>query len=129
MTSNDRGERDGSDPKGRNPDFRVLDPELRYPGYWVRFRGRVMERAADGLRRRRLKEVGVVDLLQSWARWLVPAAAVASVVAGTLLSRSTPILAIGVEETLRIGLEDQTLPDLMDQDAFGDPFLLIDETF
>jgi len=89
-----------------------------------------MQRAVAELHRRRLlRDVGVADLLQSWARMLIPAAAVAAAIGGVLLFRNPPALAIGVEETLTVVLEDQTLPELMEQGDVDDPFLLIEETF
>ena len=130
MTSNGRMGRGERNPSGRDPDFGVLDPELRHPGYWSRFRGSVMQRAAAELHRRRLlRDVGVADLLQSWARMLVPAAAAAAAIGGVLLFRNPPASAIGVEEALTVLLEDQTLPELMEQGDADDPFLLIEETF
>jgi hypothetical protein len=60
---------------------------------------------------------------------LVPAAVVAAAIGGALLLRDPPDVAIGVEEALRVGLEDQTLADVMEQADIDDPFLLIEETF
>jgi hypothetical protein len=89
-----------------------------------------MERAANELYRRRLlRSVGVADLLQSWARMLVPAAVVAAAIGGVLLLRNPSNAAIDVEEALRVGLEDQTLADVMAQVDIDDPFLFIEETF
>jgi hypothetical protein len=130
MTSNGRREQGRGDASKRDVEFGILDPRLRSPGYWARLRGNVMERAANELYRRRLlRSVGVADLLQSWARMLVPAAVVAAAIGGVLLLRNPSNLAIDVEEALRLGLEDQTLADVMEQGDIDDPFLLIEETF
>ncbi len=130
MTSNGRGEQGRGDPSKRDLEFGILDPQLRSPGYWARLRGNVMQRAANELYRRRLlRSVGVADLLQSWARMLVPAAVVAAAIGGVLLLRNPSNMAIDVEEALRMGLEDQTLADVMEQGDIDDPFLLIEETF
>ncbi len=130
MTSNGRGEQGRGDPSRRDLEFGILDPQLRSPGYWGRLRGNVMQRAANELYRRRLlRSVGVADLLQSWARMLVPAAVVAAAIGGVLLVRNPSNVAIDVEEALWVGLEDQTLADVMGQGDVDDPFLLVEETF
>ena len=130
MTSNGRREQGRGDPSKPDVEFGVLDPQLRSPGYWARLRGNVMERAANELYRRRLlRSVGVADLLQSWARILVPAAVVAAAIGGVLILRSPPNFAIDVVEVLWVGLEDQTLADVMEQGDVDDPFLLVEETF
>ena len=121
MTNNDQGGRSGlHEGEGyRDPgyDLGILDPGRLDSGYWSRFRFRVLTRAADELRRRReLAEFTVLDVVQSWARVLVPAAAVAAVVGAVLLTqgRSTrSLVAAGPEEVLTQELEDRTLPDFM----------------
>jgi hypothetical protein len=60
---------------------------------------------------------------------LVPAAVVAAAIGGFLLLRNPSNVAIDVEEALWVGLEDQTLANVMEQDDIDDPFLLIEETF
>ena len=130
MTSNGRREQAKGDPSKGDLGFGILDPQLRSPGYWARLRGNVMERAANELYRRRLlRSVSVADLLQSWARMLVPAAAVAAAIGGFLLLRNPSNVAIDVEEALWVGLEDQTLADVMAQGDIDDPLLLIEGTF
>ena len=54
---------------------------------------------------------------------------VAAAIGGFLLLRNPSNVAIDVEEALRVGLEDQTLANVMEQDDIDDPFLLIEETF
>ena len=54
---------------------------------------------------------------------------VAAAIGGFLLLRNPSNVAIDVEEALWVGLEDQTLANVMEQDDIDDPFLLIEETF
>ncbi len=134
MTSDTRkgrfGPYEGDGPMGEGDDLAVLDPGLDDPGYWSRFLSVVMARASGELSRRRLAaEVGVVDFLQSWSLTVIRAALIAAAIAGVLLLRDRPATALGVEEALTVGLEDRTLPDLMEQSEGGDPFLLVEVTF
>ena len=134
MTSDARkgrfGLHEGDGPKGLGHELAVLDPGLDDPGYWSRFLSVVMARASGELSRRRLAaEVGVVDFLQSWSRTVIRAALIAAAIAGVLLLRDRPAITLGVEEALTMGLEDRTLPDLMEQSEGGDPFLLVEVTF
>ncbi len=134
MTSDARKGRFGlhgdDGPEGEGHDLTVLDPGLHDPGYWSRFLSVVMSRATDELSRRRLAaEVGVGDLLESWSLTVIRAALIAAAIAGVLLLRDRPATALGVEEALTAGLEDRTLPDLMEQPEGGDPFMLVEVTF
>ena len=134
MTSDTRqgrfGPHRGAEPSGRPDDLTILDPGYDDPRYWVRFRSRVMERAANELSRRSLAaEEGVADFLQSWARTVVRTAAVAAAIAGMVLLRDPPATAVGVEEVLTTGLEDRALTDLMERPAGDDPLLLVEGTF
>ena len=134
MTSDARkgrsGLRGGDGPTGQGHGLAVLDPELDDPGYWSRFLSRVMVRAAGELSRRRLAaEVGVTDFLKSWSVTVIRAALIAAAIASVLLLRDRPATVLGVEEALTMGLEDRTLPDLMEQSEGGDPFLLVEVTF
>jgi hypothetical protein len=120
----------GDGPTGQGHDLAVLDPGLDDPGYWSRFLSLVMVRSADELSRRRLAaEVGVVDFIQSWSLTVIRAALIAAAIASVLLLRDRPATALGVEEALTMGLEDRTLPDLMEESEGGDPFLLVEVTF
>ena len=121
MTNNGRRGRSGlhegegfADPRY---DLRFLDPSHRESSYWARFRFRVMTRAADELKRRReMVEFSLLDMVQSWARVVVPAAAAAAAVGALLLSQGQSGIAqlsAGPEETLTQELEDRTLPDFM----------------
>jgi hypothetical protein len=80
-----------------------------------------------------MADVTVLELAQSWARVLVPAAAVAAAVGAVLLTqgRETASIAVsGPEEVLTQELEDRTLPDFM---ALEEPedgaFLLVGGTY
>ncbi len=101
--------------------FDILDPSIDDPSYWARFRVRVMTRAADELFRRRLAaDVSVVGVVGGWSRTLVPAAAMAAVLAGFILL-SDYRAATGtadVEEILLADLVDPVVPNL---DGSGAP--------
>jgi hypothetical protein len=134
MTSDARqgrfGPQGGESPSGQVHDLAILDPGLNDPGYWFRFRSRVMERASGELSRRRIAaELGVTDFLESWSRTVIRAAAIAAAIAGLLLLRDRPVTVWGVEEALTTELEDRTLPDLMKRPEGDDPFLLVEATF
>ncbi len=134
MTSDVRKARFGPQgvdgPPGQDHDLAILDPGHDDPGYWFRFRSLVMARAADELTRRRLaEEMGVAGLLQSWSRTVIRAAAIAAVIAGVLFLRGRSTPEWGVEEALTVGLEDRTLPQLMEQSGGADPFLFVEVTF
>ena len=131
MTSDVRkarfGPQGGDGPPGQDHDLAALDPGLHDPGYWSRFRSFVMARADVELSRRRLAaEVGVAGLLQSWSRTVIRAAAIAAVIAGVLFLRGRSTPEWGVEEALTVGLEDRTLPQLMEQSGGADPFLFVE---
>ncbi len=134
MTSDVRKARFGPQgddgPPGQDHDLAILDPGHDDPGYWFRFRSLVMARAADELTRRRLaEEMGVAGLLQSWSRTVIRAAAIAAAIAGVLFLRGRSTPEWGVEEALTVGLEDRTLPQLMEQSGGVDPFLFVEVTF
>lgn len=134
MTSDARngrfGPRGSDGSPGQDHDLALLDPGINDAGYWFRFRSLVMARASDELSRRRMAaEMGVVGLLQSWSRTVIPAAALAATIAGILFLRGRPAPVWGVEEALTVGLEDRTLPQLMEQSEGADPFLFVEVTF
>ena len=59
-----------------------LDPAAHEPRYWFEFhRGVMLSAGSELARRRRLAEVTVSDVVFSWSRALVPAAAVAALAA------------------------------------------------
>lgn len=117
-----------SDEMGGGPDPKVvsalsgIDPASRDPGYWLRFHGSVLRRAAPELARRRLMaDVSIVDVMAAWARTLVPVAALAAALAAITLFRGIPSgasdqAAVGVEELLVAGFEDETIPVLLNTD-------------
>ena len=80
-----RFSRNGSEPEGDawvEQTLTALDPAAREPRYWFEFHRGVMQSAgAELARRRRLAEVTVSDIVFSWSRALVPAAAAASLAA------------------------------------------------
>ena len=110
-------------------DLGILDPGRGDSKYWARFRIRVMSRAADELARRRGRAgVTVLELVQSWSRVLVPAAAVAAAVTALELSRGGAPRSSdshGPEEVLTQELEDRTLPDFMALEEAGEDVFLL----
>lgn len=98
----------------------VLDPARTDPNYWLRFRAWVMGAASRELaRRRRLARITMGDVLQSWARTLVPTAVLAAVMAGILLARSGASAApqpMGLEELLVSEIEGETIPVMVTPD-------------
>ena len=84
---------DGTEEPGIDPELRaalsVLDPESHDPNYWLRFRWWVLSGAAAELaRRRQAVRLTVGDVLESWARALLPTAALVAAVASMLVLRS-----------------------------------------
>jgi hypothetical protein len=96
----------------------LLDPAGRDATYWFRFRSWVVESAAAELARRRLMtRLTVGDVLNSWARTVVPTAVLAAAVAGMLLARAEALVApqpIGVEELLLTEIEGLPIPVALD---------------
>lgn len=96
----------------------LLDPVTREANYWFRFRSWVVESAGPELARRRLTaRVTVADVLNSWARTVVPTAVLAAAVAGMLLVRAEALVApqpIGVEELLLSEIEGLPIPVALD---------------
>lgn len=92
----------------------ALDPVSRDPNYWLRFRWWVISAAAPELARRR-RGVGLTvgDVLESWARALVPTAALVAALAGLLLLHTESAAdwpPIGVEEVLLSEVEGNQIP-------------------
>ena len=98
-----------------------LDPATEDPNYWFRFRGWVMSGAARELAQRRLMaELTIGEVMTSWARALVPTAALAAAVAAFVLLRAgTPVPAqyVGLEELLVTDVPVETQPVLLSPDA------------
>jgi hypothetical protein len=88
-----------------------LDPESQDPKYWLRFRTWVMNGATLELaRRRRLAQMTVGDVVQSWARALVPTALLAAALAAILLWRVGSMPPMTVEELLVSEIQGETIP-------------------
>jgi hypothetical protein len=101
--------------------LRLVDPASRDPNYWLRFQSWVLRNAGAELARRRLMaDLTVGDVLTSWSRTLVPAAVLAAAVAALLMVQNAHVpatpLAVGVEELLVVGIEDETIPVALDND-------------
>jgi hypothetical protein len=93
---------------------RLVDPTTRDANYWLRFRAWILKRAAPELaRRRQMADLTVGEVLTAWSRALVPTAVAASLVAALLLFQGEPTppeVAIGLEELLTEGLEEEIFP-------------------
>jgi hypothetical protein len=91
-----------------------LDPVSRDPNYWLRFRWWVVSAAtAELARRRRQARLTVGDVVESWARALVPTAALVAALAGMLLMRSQPPVEwppISVEDLMLSEVEGNAIP-------------------
>jgi hypothetical protein len=108
-----------SDELGRDMELasaleRLVDPATRDANYWLRFRAWVLGNAAPELaRRRQVVNLTVGDVLTAWSRALVPTAIAASLAAALLLFQGQPApaeVAIGIEELLTEGLEEEIFP-------------------
>ena len=101
----------------------VLDPARVDPNYWLRFRSWVMGAAARDLARRRLMaQLTVGDVMQAWARTVVPTAVATALVAGLLLIRASSLsapLPLGVEDLLVSEIEGETIRDLLEAEESG----------
>jgi len=110
----------------------VLDPARGDPNYWLRFRSWVMGAAARELARRRLlAQLTVGDVMQSWARTVLPTAVATALLAGILLIRGSALTAplpIGVEELLVSEIEGETIPMMLEAEE-ADPFSFASEIF
>lgn len=104
--------RNGGDASERDPWLHqalgALDPAERTPGYWSNFkRTALLAARPELLRRRKLAELTMSDVMFSWSRTLVPAAMMAAATAAFLLIRSdTPSpFPVRLEEALSEGIE------------------------
>lgn len=104
----------------------ILDPARGDPNYWLRFRSWVMGAAARELSRRRLMaHLTVGDVMNSWARTVVPTALATALLAGILLIRATAVsapLPVSVEELLVSEIQGETIPVMVEADAVGAVF-------
>jgi len=109
---------DGGDDVDVDPELhsalRVLEPTSRDANYWFRFRSWVMTEAGPELARRRfMARLTIGDVMASWARMVVPTAALAAGFAAALLLRSgagSEPLPFGVEELLVSEIEESPGP-------------------
>jgi hypothetical protein len=101
----------------RGLSLELLDPETLDPGYWGRFKQRVLVNAGPELARRRTRRaVAVIDILFGWRNALVPTALVAAAVAAMLLVRGPTLVEpapVALEELLVSGLEGGTIPTIL----------------
>lgn len=117
----------GTDGLGRDMELAealsVLDPARVDPNYWLRFRSWVMGAAARDLARRRLMaQLTVGDVMQAWARTLVPTAIATALLAGVLLIRASSLgapLPLGVEDLLVSEIEGETIRDVLEAEEAG----------
>lgn len=114
----------GTDELGRDMELAralaVLDPAKSDPNYWLQFRKWVVDSAGPELARRRLMaQVTMADVFSSWARTLLPTAALAAAVAGIMLLRapSTEVAqVVSVEELLLLDVEGESIPATLEID-------------
>jgi hypothetical protein len=96
----------------------VLDPAADDPGYWLRFRRGVAERAGPVMaeRRRRTSHLTLEGVVFAWGRWVLPAVA-AAVLAAFLLTGDAPTErggnVAGVEELLEGPSGAERLPSFL----------------
>ena len=105
----------------------VLDPGHGHPGYWDRFRARIMERAVFELamRRERARE-SVASVLSGWSRSLIPVALAAVVIAAFIVSNearrasdATPLLVL--EDVLASDSGEGPFQALLGGEALSNP--------
>jgi anti-sigma-K factor RskA len=107
--------------------LQVMDPEHDAPGYWNRFRGAVMERAAFELARRRASaRESVAAVLSGWSRSLIPVAAAAAVAAVFLIGSEVRHAAdaappLALEDVLASEVEDGVLQTVVNGQAPASP--------
>jgi hypothetical protein len=107
-----------------------LDPASRDPNYWLRFRVWVLNGATRELARRRVNaQMTVGDVVQSWARALVPTALLAAVLAGIVLWRVGSLPPITVEELLVSEIEGETIPVLASPARTFESVIFASESF
>ncbi len=108
----------------------LMDPASWDPNYWMRFRTWVMSGAARELaRRRRAARLTVGDVVQSWARALVPTALLAAALAGLLLWRGFAPIPMSVEELLVSEIEGETIPVMASRARTRDAVIFAAEAF
>jgi hypothetical protein len=107
-----------------------IDPESQDPNYWLRFRVWVLNGASRELARRRMMaQMTVGDVVQSWARALVPTALLAAALAGIVLWRVGSMPPITVEELLVSEIEGETIPVLASPTRSFESVIFASESF
>jgi hypothetical protein len=106
---------EGADELGPDPELAevlsVMDPASHDPSYWIRFRAWVIGGASRELARRRMiAQMTVGDVVQSWARALLPTALLAAVLAAVVLWRTSAPPPMSVEELLVSEIRGETIP-------------------
>jgi hypothetical protein len=113
--------------------LKAVDPGSGDPSYWLRFRASVVSGAGRELARRRLlAELTVGDVLTSWARAVVPTAALAAALAAIVLMRAGSAVQaqpIGVEELLVSELPSERVPALLAPDAAEEMVVFASDMF
>ena len=107
------------------------DPASADPGYWLRFRARVLQACTPELARRRLMaDLTVGDVLSGWARALVPTAMLAAAVAALVLIRLTPrAVPVTVEDLLVADIGTQTIPEALAESEAAASVAFVAERF
>lgn len=101
----------------------VLDPAQQRPGYWEQLRGRILERTAFELaRRREAARESVVAVLSGWSRSLIPVAAAAAVIAAIMIAsemrqETEPAPSLVFEDILGDGLTQSAFLAALQSDA------------
>jgi len=107
-----------------------IDPASQDPNYWLRFQVWVVNGAARELARRRIvAQMTWGDVVQSWARALVPTALLAAALAGIVLWRVGSIPPITVEELLVSEIEGETIPVLASPTRAFESVIFASESF
>lgn len=109
---------DDTEDLGRDPELAaalyLLDPASQDANYWHKFRWWVVGSAAAELARRKMAaRLTIGEVLESWARTLLPTAVVLAALAGFLMLRGEHAVEgppIAVEELLLSEIEGQAVP-------------------
>jgi hypothetical protein len=132
-------ETNGNEPMNDEIDVRVrallatLDPDRMDPGYWHRFHRWVVNAAGPELvRRRRVLNATVSEVVISWWHTLVPTAAMAAAAAAFMLLRQdaprAPVAYVDLDEMLLDGVEAPVMPAFETAGPEGE-IILVNEVF
>jgi hypothetical protein len=99
-------------------DLKAMDPGSKDPGFWIRFHGKVMSQAREGLARRKMTaEWTIPEVVFQWRRTLVPLTLLAATLAGIFAmgheepTATAPVLAL--EEALTDDLGGEPIPTIL----------------